>query len=270
MARHLKQTTKGEVNQNFFSGHPIKFLTQGGFELAGRSKGRITVFHRGGGVGFRHRLVDFFHNFTNVPSKIRRFEYDPGRSALIALVCYQNGLVSYRLALKGMEVGDFFFNSVGQSFYKQPGTGLPIRYVSPGTRVSQVSLYAKAHSKLGRSAGTSIQVLKHLVNNYTLIQLPSKEQRLISSFCHCVIGAVGNSNHKYIIYGKAGVSRRLGQRPIVRGLAMNPIDHPHGGGDTKGRQPCSPWGQLAKGFRTVKNRSKFIFKPRFKNKDLIF
>jgi len=250
------------VDKAIFRNNTIKSLTVSKRSISGRNSfGRITMFHRGGGVKKRYRFVDF-KKIISLPGIVRSISYDPNRSSFISLICYQNNVLSYTLACKNTKIGDFVYSNL---FYKIPidlGNTLQLKFVPPGTFINSISLNTKK-AIIARAAGVKSQILQHRVDGYSVIELPSKEQRLINSSNFCTIGEVSNANHSSMVKSSAGVSRRLGRQPIVRGLAMNPIDHPHGGGDTKGRQPCSPWGLLSKGFKTVKKKNPLILKSKF-------
>jgi large subunit ribosomal protein L2 len=251
-----------------WSGRPVKHLTISHRVSAGRNNlGRITSFHRGGGAKKRFRFIDFKRNLFDIPAIVRRIEYDPCRSSFIALVCYQNGVLSYVCAPTGLRSGDFILSSRKNNIPLDVGNSVPLFKVSPGVAISNIELKPFFGSCFSRSAGCFSVLLRHLDDDFSIIRLSSGEERIVSSFSLCTVGQVSNEDSRYDQFGKAGVSRLLGRRPVVRGVAMNPIDHPHGGGQgksTAGRHPVSPWGVLTKGFRTVKTRSLLILKPRFK------
>ena len=234
---------------------------------AGRnSYGRITVRHRGGGNRRKYRIIDFKRNKADIPAKVLTLEYDPNRSAHIALVQYEDGEKRYILAPQGLKVGDTVVS--GADVDIRPGNALPLSSIPTGTFVHNVELYPGKGAQLARSAGVMAQLMGK-ENNMALIRLPSSEMRYVPLNCMATIGQVGNLDHENVKIGKAGRKRHMGWRPTVRGSVMNPCDHPHGGGEGKspiGRPgPVTPWGKPALGDKTRKhhNRSdKFIVKRR--------
>ena len=234
---------------------------------AGRnSYGRITVRHRGGGNRRKYRIIDFKRNKADIPAKVLTLEYDPNRSAHIALVQYEDGEKRYILAPQGLKVGDTVVS--GADVDIRPGNALPLSSIPTGTFVHNVELYPGKGAQLARSAGVMAQLMGK-ENNMALIRLPSSEMRYVPLNCMATIGQVGNLDHENVKIGKAGRKRHMGWRPTVRGSVMNPNDHPHGGGEGKspiGRPgPVTPWGKPALGYKTRKhhNRSdKFIVKRR--------
>ena len=225
---------------------------------AGRnSNGRITVRHQGGGHKRQYRLIDFKRNKDNVVAKVATIEYDPNRSANIALLHYEDGVKTYILAPKGLEVGMTVVS--GPEADIKVGNALPLENIPVGTVIHNIELKPGKGGQLIRSAGTSAQVLGK-EGKYVLIRLNSGEVRMILATCRATIGAVGNEQHELINIGKAGRSRWLRKRPTVRGSVMNPNDHPHGGGEGRapiGRKaPVSPWGQPALGFKTRNKKAK--------------
>lgn len=218
------------------------------------SEGRMTIRHRGGGHKRRYRVIDFRRIKEGVPAKIASIEYDPNRSARIALLHYADGAKCYILAPDGVAVGDTI--SAGATADIQTGNCLPLENIPLGTVVHGVELKAGAGAKLARGAGTGVQLVAK-EGNYALLRLPSGELRNVRKECRATIGRVGNAQHENVRIGKAGRSRWLGQRPRVRGIAMNPVDHPHGGGEgrSKGNHPSTPWGKPTKGYRTRSNRT---------------
>lgn len=238
------------------------------------NSGRTTVFHRGGTVKRYYRVVDFKRLVVGVPAVIRRVEYDPNRNSFLLLVCYMNGFLSYLLAPMSMKVGDFIIN--GDSFLQEVGNTLTLNELYLGSLVHNIELYPGSGGKLVRAAGLFAQVLKRygLNNEYTLVKFPSGEYRLLSGLCRATLGIVSNIDNRYLKLVKAGQSRWLGFRPSVRGVAKNPVDHPHGGGEGKGgpgRPSVSRWGVLAKGFRTRKKNkiNKFVAKRHYNKEFLI-
>ncbi|MHB2155139.1 50S ribosomal protein L2 [Caldithrix abyssi] len=227
--------------------------------------GRITSRHRGGGHKRKYRIIDFKRDKRDIPATVETIEYDPNRTARIALVKYADGERRYILAPDGLKVGDKIM--AGENAEIRIGNALPMEKIPVGLTIHAIELREKKGAQLVRSAGTSAQ-LAAKEGKWALVKLPSGEMRKIHARCYATIGQVSNIDHMNISLGKAGRSRWLGRRPHVRGVAMNPIDHPMGGGEGKtsgGRHPVSPWGQLAKGFKTRKKNKKsdaFIVKRR--------
>ncbi len=244
---------------------PYKPLTVYIKEKAGRnSNGRITMRRRGSGVKRKYRIISFKRNMFGLKGKVETIEYDPNRTARIALVCYENGVRRYVLAPDGIKVGDTI--TEGPNSPIKSGNALPLRNIPVGTMVHNVEMRAGQGGKIARSGGTFCQ-LNGVEKNYAILSMPSGELRYIHADCMATIGIVSNLDAKNIVIGKAGRSRWLGRRPKVRGMAMNPIDHPHGGGEgrSKGNHPQTPWGQPTKGYKTRKKNKqsdKFIIKRR--------
>ncbi|UCC55444.1 MAG: 50S ribosomal protein L2 [Gammaproteobacteria bacterium] len=216
--------------------------------------GRITTRHRGGGHKQRYRTIDFKRNKTGVPAKVERIEYDPNRSAHIALLLYADGERRYILAPRGVKAGSEI--RTGANAPIKPGNAMPLRNIPVGTLVHNIEMKPGKGGQLARSAGSSVQLVAREGDHATL-RLRSGEMRKVPSECMATIGEVGNAEHNLRSLGKAGASRWRGVRPTVRGVAMNPVDHPHGGGEGRtagGRHPVSPWGTPAKGYRTRKNK----------------
>ena len=244
---------------------PERSLLQPMKKSAGRNNtGRITVRHHGGGNRTKYRVIDFKRNKFDVPAKVMTLEYDPNRSAHIALIQYEDGVKSYILAPDGLKVGDTVM--AGPSADIKPGNALPFANIPVGTIIHNIELYPGKGGQLVRSAGNMAQLMAK-ENGYALVRLPSGEMRNIPLNCIATIGQVGNVDHENVNLGKAGRKRHMGWRPAVRGSVMNPCDHPHGGGEGKspvGRPgPVTPWGKPAMGYKTRKthNRSdKFIVK----------
>lgn len=233
---------------------PEKSLLEPLHKTGGRNNnGRITVRHQGGGHKRRYRRIDFKRNKDGIPAKVATIEYDPNRSARIALLHYADGEKRYILAPKGLEVGSQIMS--GPDADIKPGNALPIKDIPTGTVVHAVEMQPGKGAAMARSAGTSIQLMGK-EGNYAILRMPSSEMRRVLVTCRATVGEVGNSDHANITIGKAGRNRWLGIRPTVRGTAMNPVDHPHGGGEgknkTAGRHPVSPWGVPTKGHRTRK------------------
>jgi large subunit ribosomal protein L2 len=232
---------------------PHKQLTKGKTSSGGRnSKGRITARHRGGGAKRRYREIDFKRTADGVPAKVATIEYDPNRTTYIALLHYADGRKSYILAPQGLRVGATVES--GERADIRPGNALPLRAIPTGTTVHNVELIPGQGGRLGRSAGTAIQVVAKEGPMVTL-RLPSTEMRMVRADCRATVGTLSNSEHQNISVGKAGRNRHKGKRPQTRGVAMNPVDHPHGGGEahkTPGGHPRTPWGKPTLGYRTRK------------------
>ena len=236
---------------------PVKSLLERKKQSAGRNnKGRITSRHRGGGHKKHYRIIDFKRDKDSVKAKVERLEYDPNRTANIALVLYEDGERRYIVAPENLVVGDLIES--GPSSPISVGNCLPLSNMPLGTVVHCIEMFPGKGAQIARSAGSSAQILA-IEGRYTTIRLRSGEVRKVLSDCKASVGAVSNSEHALRSVGKAGAKRWLGRRPKVRGVAMNPIDHPHGGGEGKtsgGRHPVSPWGLPTKGFRTRKKKKK--------------
>jgi large subunit ribosomal protein L2 len=231
------------------------------------SKGHISIRHRGGGHKRRYRIIDFKRNKINVPGEIETVEYDPNRSAFISLIKYRDGERRYILFPMNAKVGDMII-SADKQVDILPGNAMPIRYIPLGTVVHNIELRKDKGGQMAKSAGSGAQILAK-EGNYAQIRLPSSEIRKIHLDCRATVGQVGNVDHKNVSIGKAGRSRWKGKRPHVRGTAMNPVDHPHGGGEGKakgGRNPVTPWGVPTKGYKTRRNKrtQKFIVRRRSK------
>ncbi|MDR1855064.1 MAG: 50S ribosomal protein L2 [Azoarcus sp.] len=243
------------VNSSLHKGRPVDGLTEKKSSKAGRNNsGRITVRHQGGGHKAHYRVIDFRRNKDGVPAKVERIEYDPNRSANIALLIYADGERRYIIAPRGVEVGQTLVS--GSEAPIKPGNALPIRNIPVGSTVHCVELLPGKGAQLARAAGTSAQLLAR-EGVYAQLRLRSGEIRRVHVECRATIGEVGNEEHGLRKIGKAGANRWRGIRPTVRGVVMNPIDHPHGGGEGRtgeGRVPVSPWGQPTKGYRTRNNK----------------
>ncbi len=245
---------------------PHKALTVANPSKAGRNNlGRTTARFRGGGAKRKLRIIDFKRDKAGIEGKVESIEYDPNRSANIALICYIDGERRYILAPLGLKVGHIVES--GEDAIVRIGNFLPLRAIPLGTEVHNIELKAGRGGQLARSAGGFAQVLAK-EGNYAQLRLPSGEIRMVHVECSATVGKVGNTEHENIDLGKAGRSRWLGRRPHQRGTVQNPVDHPHGGGEGKsnsGRPPVSPWGVQAKGYRTrskKKHSSKYILKRR--------
>ena len=243
------------VNANLHKGKPFAGLVESQSKNSGRNNnGRITVRHQGGGHKQAYRVVDFKRNKDGIPAKVERLEYDPNRTANIALVCYADGERRYIIANKGMVVGQQIMS--GSEAPIKSGNALPIRNIPVGTTICCVEMMPGKGAQIARSAGTSVQLLAR-EGSYAQIRLRSGEVRRVHVECRATVGEVGNEENNLRKIGKAGAQRWRDIRPTVRGTAMNPIDHPHGGGEGKtgeGRVPVNPWGQPTKGYRTRSNK----------------
>src|SRR5262245_13980813 len=238
-----------------YKGKPVKQLTEGKNASGGRNNtGRITVRFRGGGHKQAYRRIDFKRRKFDMPAKIERLEYDPNRTAFIALLKYEDGELAYILAPQRLQAGDKVI--AGERVDVKPGNAAPLRSIPVGTIIHNVELKPAAGGQLARSAGTFAQLIGR-DGDWSQIRLGSGEIRKVRSECMASIGAVSNPDHQNINYGKAGRMRWKGRRPHNRGVTMNPVDHPHGGGEGRtsgGRHPVSPWGQPTKGHKTRRNK----------------
>ncbi len=248
---------------------PEKSLTVHIKTTAGRNnQGKITVRHIGGGAKKKYRIIDFKRNKDGIPAKVTAIEYDPNRTANIALVCYADGEKRYILAPNGLKVGDTVMN--GADAEVRLGNALPMRNIPIGAEIHNIEMKPGAGGQLVRSAGNVAQLMAK-EGKYATVRLPSGEMRLLPIDCRATIGAVGNGDHELVNIGKAGKKRHMGIRPTVRGSVMNPNDHPHGGGEGRapiGRPaPCTPWGKPALGYKTRKKHkasNKMIIRGRNK------
>ncbi|CAM2763828.1 50S ribosomal protein L2 [Hathewaya histolytica] len=250
--RHMTMPTFEEVTTN----KPEKSLLVSLNKTAGRnSQGKITVRHRGGGAKRKYRIIDFKRNKDNIPAKVATIEYDPNRSAYIALVIYADGEKRYIIAPVGLKVGDVVVS--GPEADIKPGNALPLINIPVGTVIHNIELAAGKGAQMVRSAGASAQLMAK-EGKYALLRLPSGELRKVRIECRATIGTVSNLTHEIVNIGKAGRKRHLGIRPHVRGSVMNPNDHPHGGGEGRtpiGRpSPVTPWGKPTLGYKTRKNK----------------
>ena len=249
---------------------PEKSLLNALARKGGRNnRGRLTAKRRGGGHRKQYRVIDFKRNKDGIEAKVTGVEYDPNRSANIALLVYGDGEKRYILSPEGLKVGDKVVS--GDQAEIRTGNSLPIKLIPEGTQVHNIELRCGKGGQMARSAGASAQLMAK-EGSYATFKLSSGEIRLVEINCRATVGVVGNSEHANISYGKAGRTRWIGRRPRVRAVAMNPVDHPMGGGEGRssgGRHPCSPWGQPAKGFKTRsprKSSNKFILSRRKKRK----
>jgi large subunit ribosomal protein L2 len=242
---------------------PERSLTVGLKKRGGRNAyGRMTMRHIGGGAPRRYRIIDFKREQRDVPGKVTSHEYDPNRNVRIGLVVFANGAKTYMLMPEGLNIGDTVF--AGKEVEAKLGNSLPIRSIPVGFTLHNVEITPNSGGKFARSAGTSVQLVAKGDTHATL-KMPSGEIRMVHLDCWATVGALGNAEHKNVTIGKAGRTRRMGIRPTVRGMAMNPVDHPHGGGEGRsksGSHPVSPWGKGAKGTRTRKRSNPLIIKRR--------
>ena len=255
------------VHPDLYKGRPIESLTESQSKNAGRNNnGRITTRHQGGGHKQQYRMIDFKRNKDGIVAKVERLEYDPNRSAHIALLCYADGERRYIIALKGVAVGAELVS--GAEAPIKAGNTLPLRNIPVGSTVHCIEMMPGKGAQIARSAGTSVQLLAR-EGSYAQLRLRSGEIRKVHVNCRATLGEVGNSEHNLRSIGKAGAMRWRGVRPTVRGVVMNPVDHPHGGGEGRtaaGRHPVSPWGVKTKGYRTRRNKrtTNMIVRRRFK------
>jgi large subunit ribosomal protein L2 len=259
--RKTKPTSPGRrfatypLREQLTADEPERKLTKGMRKTGGRNTdGRVTSRHRGGGARRRYRKIDFKRRKDGVPARVATIEYDPNRSCYIALIVYADGAKSYILAPAQIKVGDEVQSGPGADI--RPGNALELRQMPTGTVVHSVEMVPGQGGKLGRAAGTAIQVAAK-EGDYVTLRLPSSEMRMVRAECRATVGALSNAEHQNIKIGKAGRNRHKGKRPQTRGTAMNPVDHPHGGGEgstTPGRHPVTPWGVPTLGYPTRKKR----------------
>ena len=257
--RKIKPTTPGRrfgtypIREEVTTDRPHKPLTEGLTKSGGRNaRGRITSRHRGGGAKRRYRRIDFKRRKDGIPARVATIEYDPNRSCYVALIGYADGEKSYILAPQGLAPGSVVESGEGADI--QPGNSLPLRAIPVGTVVHNVELVPGQGGRLGRAAGTAIQLVAK-EGPMVSLRLPSTEVRMVRAECRATVGSLSNSEHQNVKQGKAGRSRHKGRRPQTRGVAMNPVDHPHGGGEahhTPGGHPVTPWGKPTLGYRTRK------------------
>ena len=248
--RHMSVSTFEEITKST----PEKSLVVHIKKNSGRNnQGKLTVRHRGGGAKIKYRIIDFKRNKDNIPAKVTAIEYDPNRTANIALICYADGVKSYILAPAGLSVGDTIMN--GEQAEVRTGNALPMRLIPVGASIHNIEMKPGKGGQLVRSAGNVAQLMAK-EGKYATVKLPSGEMRLLPIECRATIGQVGNLDHELVKVGKAGRKRHMGIRPTVRGSVMNPNDHPHGGGEGRapiGRpSPMTPWGKPALGYKTRK------------------
>ena len=266
------KSSRGTVlidKKNLWKGKSLKSLTIGSSSTGGRNNlGRITSRSKGAGHKHKYRKIDFYRKKDDIKATVERIEYDPNRSAHVALVKYEDGVVNYILAPSKIKIGDEIVS--GRNKEISVGNCMPLSDIPAGTDIHNIELSPNGGGKLVRSAGSSAQI-SGIDENYCIVKLGSGEIRKVINTARATIGSVSNSDHQNIKIGKAGRNRWKGKRPSVRGVAMNPVDHPHGGGEGKtsgGRSPVSPWGQSAKGLKTRRNKktNKFIISRKKKRK----
>ncbi len=265
--KYYKPTSPGRRSMigadfsNITRSHPEKSLTKGQKDGAGRNnQGRITTRFHGGGHKQKYRMIDFKRNRVGIPARVAEIEYDPNRTSRIALLHYQDGVKSYILCPDKLKVGDTIVSA--RSADIKPGNTLPLKFIPLGASIHNIELKANSGGQMVRSAGSLAQLMAK-EGEWAQVRLPSGEIRRVHILCRATIGQVGNIEHANIQWGKAGRMRWRGQRPHNRGVAMNPVDHPMGGGEGRssgGRHPCSPWGMPSKGYKTRNNKTtdKFI------------
>ncbi|MGJ3231171.1 MAG: 50S ribosomal protein L2 [Oceanicaulis sp.] len=254
---------------DLYEGRPEKTLVEGLRKKGGRNNtGRVTARRRGGGAKRLYRQIDFKRRKFDVPATVERLEYDPNRTAFIALIKYEDGELAYILAPQRLSVGDSIV--AGERVEVRPGNAMPLKAMPVGTIVHNVELKPMKGGQIARSAGAYAQLVGR-DSGYAQVRLMSGELRMVHQDCLATVGAVSNPDHLNINLGKAGRNRHLGKRPAVRGVAMNPVDHPHGGGEGRtsgGRHPVTPWGKPTKGRKTRRNKAtdKFIIRSRHERK----
>ena len=265
------KSTRGTIlvdKKNIWKGSPYKPLTRGKISSGGRNNlGRITSRARGAGHKKRYRIIDFLRNKNDIKGNVQRIEYDPNRTSYIALIKYEDSSQSYIICPQNLKVGDSII--AGNNKEVKTGNCMPLKDIPPGTLVHNVELVEGNGGKLARSAGASV-ILSGFDDEYAIVKLSSGETRKVRSNCKATIGVVSNPDQKNIKIGKAGRNRWKGRRPLTRGVAKNPVDHPHGGGEGKtsgGRSPVSPWGQSAKGLKTRRPKKWSIYNFKKKEKE---
>ncbi|MCL2067144.1 MAG: 50S ribosomal protein L2 [Treponema sp.] len=256
----MRQWTSLDFSELSKGVKPEKSLTVGHTDKSGRSRGRISVRHKGGGHKRRYRIIDFKRDKIGIPGKVASIEYDPNRSANIALINYKDGEKRYIIAPKGLAVGAVIVS--GPNAKVEAGNAMPLENIPLGFSVYNIELTLGKGGQMARSAGSGA-VIAAKEGDYVTLKLPSGEVRMVLKKCYATIGTVGNEDHMNTSLGKAGRKRWLGIRPTVRGMAMNPVDHPHGGGEgkSKGKHPVTPWGKPTKGYKTRRKQkpsSRFI------------
>ena len=270
--KSYKPTTPGQRGlvlidrSELWKGRPVKTLTEGRTKTGGRNNtGRVTMWHKGGGAKRLYRIVDFRRTKFDVPATVERIEYDPNRTAFIALIKYQDGELAYILAPQRLAVGDSVV--AGQKVDVKPGNAMPLSAMPIGTIVHNVEMKPGKGGQVARSAGSFVQLVGR-DSGQAVLRLNSGETRKVSADCMATVGAVSNPDHMNTVTGKAGRTRWQGRRPTVRSIAMNPVDHPNGGRTKGGKHWATPWGKPTKGFKTRKNKTttKYIVRSRQKAK----
>jgi len=252
-----------------YKGKPVKALTEGLNKSGGRNNhGRVTMWHRGGGHKRTYRKVDFKRGKLGMPATVERLEYDPNRTAFIALIKYEDGELSYILAPQRLAPGDTVISDTKADV--KPGNAMPLANMPIGTIIHNVEMKQGKGGQIARAAGTYVQLVGRDAG-YAILRLNSGETRMVPADCMATVGAVSNPDNSNVSIGKAGRMRWKGRKPVVRGVAMNPIDHPHGGGEGRtsgGRHPVTPWGKSTKGKKTRSNKAsdKFILRSRHQKK----
>jgi len=263
--RHLVLVDRSAL----YKGKPVKALTEGLTKSGGRNNhGRVTMWHRGGGHKRAYRKVDFKRGKLGMPATVERIEYDPNRTAFIALIKYEDGELSYILAPQRLAVGDAVISDAKVDV--KPGNAMPLANMPIGTIIHNVEMKQGKGGQIARAAGTYVQLVGRDAG-YAILRLNSGETRMVPADCMATVGAVSNPDNSNVSIGKAGRVRWKGRKPVVRGVAMNPIDHPHGGGEGRtsgGRHPVTPWGKSTKGKKTRSNKAsdKFILRSRHQKK----
>jgi len=254
---------------HLYKGKPVKALTEGLTKSGGRNNhGRVSMWHRGGGHKRTYRKVDFKRSKLGVPATVERLEYDPNRTAFIALIKYEDGELSYILAPQRLAPGDKVI--ADKQADVKPGNAMPLRAMPIGTIIHNVEMKQGKGGQIARAAGTYVQLVGRDAG-YAILRLNSGETRMVPAECMATVGAVSNPDNSNVSFGKAGRMRWKGRKPVVRGVAMNPVDHPHGGGEGRtsgGRHPVTPWGKSTKGKKTRSNKGsdKFILRSRHQKK----
>jgi large subunit ribosomal protein L2 len=249
------------IKKHLWHKKPIKKLTIGIHKQSGHNnQGKITIYNRGGGHKRRYRKIDIKRSLINIQAIVLRIEYDPNRTANIALICYKNGILSYIIAPNNIKIGDIIQSGI--KIQSKIGNSLIIKNIMVGTIIHNIELLPGKGGKIARSAGTYALLINKNKNGNAMLRLSSGEIRMVSVLCMATIGVVSNLKHNNINYGKAGALRWINRKPCVRGVAMNPVDHPHGGRTKGGRPSVTPWGRITKGMRTVLKKNKLVLSRR--------
>jgi len=257
--RHRSILIKKDIEKS----KPIKGLIIGIHKKSGHNnQGKITIYNRGGGHKRNYRKIDLKRSLINIEAIVLRIEYDPNRSANIALICYKNGILSYIIAPNDIKIGDIIQSGI--KIQSKLGNSIIIKNIMIGTIIHNIELVPGKGGKIARAAGTYALLINKYKNGFAMLRLSSGEIRMVSVLCMATIGVVSNIKYNNIIHGKAGALRWLNRKPCVRGVAMNPVDHPHGGRTKGGRPSVTPWGRITKGMRTVIKKNKLILNRRSK------